>query len=407
MNYYRNILVVASVAIFYTGVPWYVNSVLPEAAPMYWVILLFLLSLPLLSSGVVGAEILKSPLMVWCFGFAWLSLIGFFISSQSAQSWDEVRLRCLTIIELLMFLSLFASANAHRLARQALIPAVLFGVALNIYELFAPLSFSRYPGRSSGLYLDPNIAGGALVFGMIFGVTVLPSRYAAPFMLLTGSGVFVTVSRGAILAWLTAVAGMMLMSRVRVKDLLQSVAVSLLLVVLVLLPQWDQLLTTLERGGAINKDVLERMEWFGDPTGVSDISSSGRKLLAERAWEKIADHPFLGSGTGSSTEAFVLPHNQYLALMQDHGVIAAAILPLLILAVAWRARGESMFLAMVFGSTLLLLGFFSHTLLNENHALLLLGLMAAIAATSRENAVRNTGALATGKVGTPKALAKA
>ncbi len=42
-------------------------------------------------------------------------------------------------------------ASATRLARKTLVGTVLFGAGLNIYELFAPMTFSRVIGRSAGL----------------------------------------------------------------------------------------------------------------------------------------------------------------------------------------------------------------------------------------------------------------
>ena len=244
----------------------------------------------------------------------------------------------------------------------------------------------------------------SLVLGMILTFTVLSSQYRAPFILLTGIGVFLTFSRSAILAWLIAVTGSLLMGKLRVKDFLLSLSISLLLVVLVLLPRWDEFLTTLERDGAMNKNVQERMAWLMDPTGVSDYSSWERKLIAKRAWDKTADHPLLGNGMGSSYETIQGTHNQYLSFMQDHGLIGAAILPLLIVAVTWGARGESKRVAVLFGGTFLLLGFFSHNIMNEPHALLLLGLLAAMALESRESQVKGKLAMRTAEMGTPKAV---
>lgn len=406
MIYYRNILVVLSVAVFFTGVPNYVYIVHKIVEPLHWVIGFGVLSLPLLIKQLTRTDLLKSPVILWCFGYAWLTLLSFFQSSQSEDVWQEVRWRCLTISSLLMFLAIYANPDSTKLVRRMLVGGVLFGVALNIYELFVPRSFSSVIGRSAGLYGDPNTAGAALVLGMIFSVTALSPRYHVPFILLTGIGVFLTFSRGAILIWLLAVTSLILMGKVRFKDLLLTSSVSLLLIVLILLPRWDEFLMTLERDGVLNKNVMERMAWFADPTGVSDDSSWERKYVAKRAWEKVAERPFLGNGTGSFRNAYVLPHNQYLTFMQDHGLIGAVILPLLGLAVTWGMRGENRRLAIVFNGTLLLWGFFSHTILNEPHTLLLLALMAAMTLTSREDQVRRTLAMATVEVDAPRAAVR-
>ena len=411
MTYYRRILVIASVALIYTGWTNYYCMYNKEPNPSQWAMLFGLLSLPLLTRQQVISDLLKSPLMVWCFGYAWLTVTWFLLSSQSDMASQDVRWRALAIFQLLMFLALFADPDANKLARRTLVAAVLFGVAMNIYEVFVPMTFSRFAGRSAGLYLNANQSGEALVCGMILSVTAMPSRYRTPFMLLTGIGVFVTFSRGGILTWLIAVAGLILTGRVGLKNLFVSGFLGLVLVGLVLLPRLDQLLTTLERSGTINKDVQERLAWLADPSGVSDASSLDRLYLAKQAWEKIAEHPLLGGGTGASHTApdvaFYATHNQYLALMEDHGLLGAAIMPLLILAMTWGAYGDSRHVAKVFGCAVLLTSFFSHAVLYAPSSLWLFSLMAAMASTSRESEMKGTMAIATVEVGTPKTLVRA
>jgi len=405
MTYYRNVLVVAAVAIFYTNVPAYLSYMMDpterkDSPPMLWLIVgLAVLSLPLVIERLLRSNTLKSPLSVWCFGYAWLTVAWFFLSSQSDMSWQEVRWRVLAIVELLMFLVLFAQPNATRLARQALVAGVLVAVALNIYELLGPMSSSKVLGRSAGLYMNPNQAGQALVLGMIFSVSVLPSWFRGPFMVLAGIGIFPTFSRSAILQWVIVVVCSMLLRRVRPRDFVLSVSVSLLLVAVLLLPRWDQFLTTLDSSGVINKNVEERLDWFMDPSGVEDSSSWERAYLAKQAWDKTAEHPFLGSGTGSSREMAIGAHNQYLMFVQDHGLLGAAILPLLLLAVTWGARGEVRDMAILFGCTVVVQSFLSHDLLNQPEALLLFALMAAMSSTSRESELKKTHAMTTAEVG--------
>ena len=406
-NYYHKALIVAAVGIFYTNLPRYVyNShgwtLLDE--PKHWVLLFCLLTLPVLVIRMTARNALKSPVTIWCLGYAGLTVLWFFLSSQSETALQEVRWRFLTILEILVFLMIFWEPHATKLARKMLVLAVLFGVALNIYEVFAPLSFSRVIGRSAGLYENPNTAGEALVLGMIVSVNVLAPRYRGPFILLTGIGILSTLSRAAILMWVIAAAGLILAGGLRLKDLLVPGAVSLLLVVLVLFPRWDQLLTTWESTGVVNVNVQERLEWFTDPVGVSDQSSWERKYLAQRAWGKIAERPFLGHGTGSSYEAAIPPHNQYLAFMLDHGLLGVMIVPLLTLAVTWRARGEGRGVAIIFGCGILMLSLFTHSILNTGHSLILLPLMAAMAAASGHPEIKRMMAMETKDRGTAEVL---
>jgi O-antigen ligase len=292
----------------------------------------------------------------------------------------EVRNRFSAVMQILSFLAVFWVPSAQRLARKTLVATVLFGVVLNIYELFFPMSFSHVLGRSAGLYMNPTLTGEALVLGMILGVTALEPRYRASFILIAAIGVFVTFSRAGILACVIAVAGLTLTGSVSLKNLFTSALLAVLLTVVVLLPRWDKLLTTWERTGVLNGNVEERLAWLTDPSGVTDNSSWERKYLARQAWDKIADRPFLGSGTGTSVQASIQPHNQYLAFMLDHGLIGALVLPLLVLAATWGAEGTNRGVAVIFGCTVMVFSLFTHTILNTSYSLILFALMAAMAA---------------------------
>ena len=406
-NYYHNALIVSAVAIFSTNVPQYVYEhyeMFQSVTPKHWVLLFCLLSLPVLVIRMTAWNALKSPVTIWCLGYAGLTVLWFFLSSQSETAWQEVRWRFLTIIEILVFLMIFWEPHATKLARKMLVLAVLIGVVVDIYEVFAPLSFSKVIGRSAGLYENPNMAGEALVLGMILSVTVLVPRYRGPFILLTGIGILSTLSRAAVLMWVIAAAGLILTGGLRLKDLLVSGAVGLLLVVLVLFPRWDQLLTTWESTGVANVNVQERLEWFTDPFGVSDQSSWERKYLAKRAWDKIAERPFIGRGTGSSYETGIPPHNQYLSFMLDHGLIGVMIVPLLILAVTWGARGDGRRVAIIFGCGILMLSLFTHSILNTSYSLILLPLMAAMAGASGHREIKRTIAMESRDGGTAEVL---
>jgi O-antigen ligase len=100
-------------------------------------------------------------------------------------------------------------------------------------------------------------------------------------------------------------------------------------------------------------------------------------------------------------------HNQYLMFMQDHGLLGAAILPLLVLAVTWGARGEVRNLAIIFGGTVILQGFMSHDILNQLELLMLFALMAVMSSASRESEMKKTQAMITAETDRPRGFAKA
>jgi O-antigen ligase len=305
---------------------------------------------------------------------------------------------------------IFWEPQATKVVRKTLVIAVLIGVALNFYDLFYPMSFSQILGRSAGLYENPNMAGEALVLGMILSVTVLAPPYRGPFILLTGIGILSTFSRAGILTWVIGVAGLILIRGISLKDLLGSCFLGFVLAVLIVVPRWDDLLTTWQRTGVLNENVQERLEWFMDPSGVSDYSSWARKYVARQAWEKIAERPFLGNGTGSSYDAAIIPfppHNQYLSFMLDHGLIGVMIVPLLILAVTWGACGEGRRVAIIFACATLIQSLFTHSILNTSYSLILFSLMAAMAAATGHREIKRTVVTDMKEGGTAQVLVRA
>lgn len=385
ITYYRNALAILAVATFCTGWSIYQSYAYPALGqPKDWILGLSLLSIPLwLFKPKFQQHFLKVPLVVWCFGFAFVTMLWFFGSSQSEIAWREARGRLSAIMLVLSCLMIFASPSAVRSARWALAFAVLFGTTLNIYEFFVPMTFSLIQGRSAGLYINSNTSGEALVLGMILSVTVLPQLCRGPFLLLTGLGIFATFSRGSIAAWLIAVSGLLFFTKgVRAKDVVWTFLLSLLVVGIVLLPKLDSILKSMDQAGVINKNTEERLAWLTNPSGVSDNSSTARIQVAQQAWMKFSDHPWVGSGTGTMKESFdIPPHNQYLALMLDHGALGAAIVPLLILALIWRAQGETRRIGLVFGTITLWLSFFTHNILTYEHSLVPFALLAAMVST--------------------------
>jgi hypothetical protein len=277
---------VIAVTVFFLNVPNWLHQYYDAVLPWYWVVALVILSLPLLFRQALTSDIVRQPLVLWCYGYLCLTITWFIVGPQTEMAWQEVRWRFLAVMEVLSFLAIFLDPRANQMARRAVVAAVHVGIALNIYELFVPMSFSNVFGRSAGLYVNPNLAGEALVLGMIVGMTVLPGWYRGPFVLLTGVGVFVTYSRGGLIGWCLAVGGFLFGRFVDVKQVVQAGLAALLLIGLIAVPQLDEILATLERAGAFNADALERLAWLADPSGVSDTSSWSRMYVAQQAREQ-------------------------------------------------------------------------------------------------------------------------
>jgi len=373
----RRLLAILSVVIFFPNLPNYLSANYGILVPYQWVIGFAIAALPVIIIQLLSTNILKSPVIGWCFLYMLVTILWFIPSTQTEIPWQEVRWRTLTVISLVMFLSLLASPDTNREVTSLMVPAVLLGVGLNIYELFVPLSFSQIIGRPAGFYMNPTTSALALVGGMIVGSTALPRCYRGIFVLLVGVGVVVTFSRGGLIAWCIAASGLLFLKELKPWDLIGGIVFASAAYAVVLFTQWEELVGSLDRTGVINDNVIERVLWVTDPAGVQDHSSWARAYVAQRLWDRWSESPFLGSGTGSAFGAFEIPpHNQFLVFMVDHGIIGCFIFPLLILSVIYRRDVQYSSLAILFGCMQVIAGLTSHTLLGEPQTLLLFALIA-------------------------------
>lgn len=378
MKIFNCALAFLSVAVFFTNLPNYLHIHRWGIVPYQWVIGFGILALPLFVRQVCKSNVLGRTVIGWSLLYVIVSLLWFIPSTQDDIAWQEVRSRALTAIELMAFFILFAAPEMNRIVRRALVAGVLVGVALNVYEVFVPLSFSEIIGRSAGLYINPTTSSLALVGGMIITVTIVPRWFRSIYVLTAGVGVLSTFSRGGIILWCVATAGFVLFRLIPSRDVVKAMVLGALIFAALIIQQGSEFLDALTRTGVLNANVEERLEWLTDPSGVQDRSGWARTYVAKRLWEKWAETPFFGEGTGAAYSAFEIPpHNQYLLLMVDHGLVGMLLFPLLLLSVIYEARGVSIALVLLFGFVQALAGLMSNTLLTEPQTLLLL----AVAAT--------------------------
>jgi O-antigen ligase len=388
--YYQRVLVISAVLIFFTNLSIYL--VLAEVAfipAFYWVIAFSVAAAPLYFSRHFFRIASQSLMVRWCYGF--LMLTGVWMLFQPSQSsevvWQEFFIRLSSVFFMLLMLSVFSTEDAQHWARRSILFVVLLIIALNVYELFNPLTFSLVLGRSAAFYRNPNQCGMALIFGMIFSMGVLPQRYRIAYAILVALGVGLTLSRAAMLGWSVSTIAFLITGEIRLKRswLIGLAATSIF--VFALIPWWDDLLYQLNSAGVLNANVVNRLQWFSNPN-FSDSSASDRWQVLEVAWQKLADSPIVGQGVGASQNLLLVEkdveissHNQYLNLMVDQGIAGILILPLMIIALTWRARGEARRVSRIFAAYIFTLGFFTHNVFELRFIIMSFSLMAAMVAT--------------------------
>lgn len=394
MNAYRKALSAGVVIIFFSNLPLFLfNKELFPVQPLMWVIITGLFTVPIVFQALLGTQFRIRPLAVWCSFYMLISMLWFLAFAGTGEDFGEVQQRALAISFLLLMLAVFSGDDAQRVARRAIAVCVLIAVAINLYELFHPQTFSESFRRSAGLYINPNQSGAALIVGMILSRSIVPRRYRLLFELVVGLGVLVTFSRGAMVGWLAV----FILANARPKttsfNLRTTVLIVVPIVAFLVSPWWADVQQSLQEEGLVTSSTLDRLAFFRQGAA-NEESAGGRAKIADLAWDSIARHPAAGLGTGTARNDppfdTIGPHNMYLALMVDHGLLGALILPLMVLASTWGASGQIRDEAILFACFITLWGLVSHNVLEERYILLSFALMASMTATSERRVASGT-----------------
>jgi O-antigen ligase len=383
---YHLLLSGVAIALFFTDLDGYLYwAQVVSLPPITWIYVFILLALPLILLSPHRG--ISKPFLCWAGGYLLITLISYvFLSTGNELEMQEFRTRVLSTVFIGLMMVIFSNQpKIHRLVRQAIVAATLLAITNNILGAAIPDLFgdAGVTGRWGGFYVNPNKAGMALMLGMGFGTGVLPPLLRIPFTLACGVGVLLTFSRGAIFIWL------LLMGLMIFKGILPHKHTSAWLLGLVVLG----LITGLQgeeivRAFNLPHQIIERLEWFKNPLenkADSEGSSGARMEMAETAWGMFLQRPLTGYGVGS-TVTWSLPistHNMYLALMADYGLVGAFLLPALVIAVIWKARGVARSIAPNLLITMLLWGLFSHNVLDERYILTGFALMGSMTAAAQ------------------------
>jgi len=322
----------------------------------------------------------------WWIVFYLCMILLWFILPHNEFSIKDLQRKILSIASIFIFMIfIFYDDKNTSIVRKAVFVATLVAVFNNIYEFINPYAFTDvilFPGRSSGFYLNPSVAGKVIVIGVILSMTILKKQYRTWFLFFSFVGVFLTFSRAAIIGLMIVYLYMLIKKQL---DFKYSVFIPIVLFVVLSfsLPFLSSYVKTTHTAGASN--VINRVMWFIDPTGHADHSTGERQYVANKAFDMLAKGPFLGAGLGSTKhwDARVSTHNIYLTTSAEFGILGILIFPLLIYSIIQNARDEAAIIAGIFAIIILYMGFFAHTLLDELDILFAYALIANLSYKSQ------------------------
>jgi O-antigen ligase len=250
---------------------------------------------------------------------------------------------------------------------------VAVGTALNLYELFVESNvWSIAAGRSAGFYVNPNLSSEALLG---YGLAFLTARFTKlriidlMLMSLVIVGVFATFSRAGILAslvLLTAAALMRVQRKHIPRIVVGGVAISLLTFAFV---------SYVVRNVDLSEDATRRIFSLIEMGGIGDFREE-RGLTALASLELAMENPLVGGGVGTIYDMSEGPHNMFVAMMVDYGIvglIAYLVILIRLILIARRADRNLSATILFFVAWLVIFSFASHNLLGNTPTIPLLG----------------------------------
>jgi O-antigen ligase len=371
-----------AVAFLFSGFStWTFNTGALPLPPLAFMLVVLFLACAVILLDPLGSG--NTRIKGWSAVSACLAMLAFLWSSGSEVALQEAQTRILSALLLVGFSVLMAEESTGTVTRFAIAVSTLLAVALNIWEITHPMSFSMALGRSAGLYMNPNIAGAALVTGMLMALPVVPARAREAFVLVVGIGVFLTLSRAALLCFGVVLVILLGSNQLGAKRISLMVVGSLF----ILGSLTSAVLASGElsylNGGA-EQFVKQRLGIGSREELNADASASSRSQVVLRALDLFGDRPLTGFGTGATVEwsEAESTHNIYARHLAEYGVLGAVLMPILLL-LAWPRNDQ--YSVPVYRSTgrafvvfVALWGMFSHNVADDSFVLIGLALTTAL-----------------------------
>jgi O-Antigen ligase len=384
-----------SVLIFSTNLDIYGDSTgLLPLSPLHWVVLYFLGSIPLMMSFGDRKRYFSRSVLLWCGGYFLISLVSFWIFSglqlTIPEAFQELKDRILCILFFLNTLLVYSQFNDVQMwARIGFIFAGIIGTAANFYEFFNPMIFGglNETGRPAGFYVNSNNSGAGLMQCLLIGTTLLRPVYRIPYALLMGAGVFITFSRGALIAWLITVFIFIITGVFPIRMTI-GWGLGLVIATFVFMAIGSSFINMeqLQDAGLLNSNVTERLSQTSGGEEVKDDSTLARLAVVAMAWKMFMAHPIIGNGIGSTlkldvgnlVEHPISTHNIYLYFLADHGIVGGLLFPVLIMTIIYPLKSKHLIINICSVIFLLLWGLFSHNLVSLRLHLTFYALLSAI-----------------------------
>jgi len=314
--------------------------------------------------------------------FSLLTLVqlggGFLPRADWIDSGKFIFLPLYSFIVLFFAVGIASSRSFHQYHRVIFAFCLLGAAGSILIDAFYPQSFSQVVDRPAGFDGNPN--NSAMIVVMLAIATIDWTRVRTTDMLLwlvAGLAVAATLSRGGMILLAVAFLYYGIVSwRTGPRRYATNLSI-LLAAIAVIVPLYSltglgttvysaenghlQLLTSIIRGDT------------------ASLTNDSRVALSRHFTDLISDGPILGYGTGLAMSYAAGPHNMFLTLWLENGIIGLSVYLMVLIVCLLHFRMIADSRAQAFCLVVLISSFFSHNLLSSRPMFTTLGLLSAMA----------------------------
>ena len=352
---YHVLVLALATATIYANLPIYAYVLNAGLLPklMYFGLVILMTPLLFMQRRLLTAYVV-SPFVLWAGCLVLLNLIHLTGLPQGGDvggaylidvRMDAQRALILTRIQALLFtivlgFVLYTCTKRSWLATAAvlalLIPCAVL-VDFMLPGLWYPVETSgAVLGRAAAMFINPNMAGEAILHVFLLACVVTPARYRGPLFVLAGAAIVTTFSRSAIIAWALLFAFLVYQGSLSKSTMLITALAGA--IAFAYLGQFEHYLLSRSELEDASDNILARLDFFSD-INFDDDSSEERASVLKAGWELFLQNPVFGAGAGATHfwSHRGSTHNQLVQLAAEYGLFGIGLWCWMVLNL-WRGR---------------------------------------------------------------------
>ncbi len=347
---YQVLMAAVIVLVFFTNLPVWIDSQtgLITAPNVY---LAFLLApLPyVFRDRLTVFQFARHPYIWWCALVMLMHLSGFIRAEHFGGTIEEAAIQ---VDRMQKFLIAPAAAYlvysiSHSTFRPFLSVLIIVAPITLIYGFIDPTFFHSKVessinsiGRSAGTWLNPNIAGEALLLGLVMGRNSVPRIIFVIAFCLAGPAVMATGSRAAMIGWLLL--SVYCLRSGNLPKLFIAIPVLIAVFYSSVLLFVEDIVESIPEHAAGAENLLARLQFMSGDVDLAEGGGDVRGVIVVNAIQEALERPFLGHGHdyADSFELGSGSHNLLVHLWHMHGALGLLVVVLLAVILYRYSRGS-------------------------------------------------------------------